>query len=135
MRLPAGSEALERVRALRRAQTPAEAALWRELRGRRLGGFKFRRQVDLRPFIVDFACLEAKLVVEADGQHTDAADYDQRRTAWLEQHGYRVLRFWNHEVLGKRSGVMATILAALTLTFPPGCAGRAPSSPCQGEEP
>ncbi|HYB57668.1 MAG TPA: endonuclease domain-containing protein, partial [Alphaproteobacteria bacterium] len=85
-------------RQLRIDMTDAERRLWSALRGRRLEGYKFRRQHPLGPFIVDFACLEHRLVVEADGGHADSDD-DRRRTAWLERRGWRVVRFWNNDIL------------------------------------
>jgi len=104
----------DRARELRREDTGAEARLWSALRDRRLGGWKWRRQVPQGPFIVDFLCPEASLVVEVDGgQHAERVDYDARRTAYLEGLGLRVLRFWNHAVLTNRDGVCLTILEAL----------------------
>ena len=103
----------ERARALRREDTDAEARLWAALRDRRLGGWKWKRQVPFGPYIVDFLCLETRLVVEVDGsQHADLIAYDSRRTAWLGRHGLRVLRFWNSDVLTNRDGVSLTILDA-----------------------
>ncbi|WP_263282666.1 endonuclease domain-containing protein [Sphingomonas nostoxanthinifaciens] len=117
---------------MRRFSTDAEAMLWTSLRSRRLAGAKFRRQVWLGQYIADFYCAEARLVVEADGsQHFDQADYDERRRAWLEQEGFRVIRFWNNEVLTQREKVLAAIGDALTL--PPPFGRRAPPSPLQGE--
>jgi very-short-patch-repair endonuclease len=82
----------QRVRQLRVDATDAERRLWRVLRDWRLGGFKFRRQHRLGPFIVDFICFESRLILKADGgQHLDNA-HDDRRTAWLEQRGWRVVR-------------------------------------------
>jgi very-short-patch-repair endonuclease len=98
---------------LRRRATDAEQALWRELRGRRLGGFKFKRQWTLGLYVVDFCCQEPRLVVEADGgQHSE--ERDANRTAWLEGQGYRVIRFWNNDVLINMDGVLQSILGALT---------------------
>ena len=92
--------------------TDAERTLWKELRGRRLEGHKFKRQWTLGAFVVDFCCWEARLVVEVDGgQHT--YEKDAARTAWLESNGYRVIRFWNNEVLTNLEGVLQTIVAAL----------------------
>jgi very-short-patch-repair endonuclease len=100
----------ERARRLRREQTPAEARLWARLRGRKLHGAKFRRQVPVGPFIADFLCKEMSLVIEADGgQHGDQEDNDARRTAWLEAEGFQVLRFWNHDVLTDIDTVMEVI--------------------------
>lgn len=106
---------IQRARALRADDTEAETRLWQALRDRRLGGWKWRRQVPRGPFVVDFLCPEARLVVELDGgQHAeaDAVAYDARRTSFLERQGLRVLRFWNSEVLTNRAGVCLTILDA-----------------------
>ena len=101
-------------RALRANQTEAETRLWRLLRDRRLAGAKFRRQVPIGPYIADFACLAAKLIVEVDGgQHAENAAADAARTAWLEEQGFRVLRFWNNDALANSDGVLEEILAAL----------------------
>ena len=101
-------------RKLRNNPTDAEALLWRQLRGRQLEGCKFRRQHPFLDFILDFACLERKLVVELDGgQHADAATYDARRTASLENAGFTVLRFWNNDVFENTDGVLEVILEAL----------------------
>ena len=97
-------------RSLRHQMTDAERLLWHHLRAHRLGGFKFRRQLVIEPYIVDFACLEVKLVVEADGgQHGEQQDRDSERTAYLETLGYRVLRFWNHEILTETQAVLERI--------------------------
>lgn len=89
--------------------TEAERLLWGELRARRFHGFKFKRQWTLGPYVVDFCCCEARLVVEVDGgQHEVAAD--EERTTWIERQGYRVRRVWNNDVLGNKEGVL-TILA------------------------
>lgn len=132
MRRPADDAALERVRQMRRFSTEAEATLWRNLRGRRLSGAKFRRQVWLGHYIADFYCAEAKLIVEADGgQHDLQQRYDACRDVWLRDAGFRTLRFWNDDVLTNVEGVLTTIAQALTL--PPSCGRRAPPSPLQGE--
>jgi very-short-patch-repair endonuclease len=87
-------------RTLRRQATDAELLLWKHLRAHRLAGYKFRRQVVLEPYIVDFLCLEARLIVEADGsQHLQQEEYDCERTLFLESMGYKVVRFWNHDIL------------------------------------
>lgn len=97
---------------LRRTATDAELALWLQLRGRRLGGHKFRRQWTLERYVVDFCCLEARLIVEVDGgQHT--ATRDRNRTEALQSMGFRILRFWNNEVLGNMDGVLHVLLQAL----------------------
>jgi very-short-patch-repair endonuclease len=98
-------------RRLRRTPTDAEMRLWWHLRYKQLAGFRFRRQHPLGPYVVDFFCAEARLVIEADGgQH---ADDGETRTRWIEAQGYRVIRFWNNDVLGNTEGVLLEILAAL----------------------
>jgi very-short-patch-repair endonuclease len=105
--------AVRRAQALRRGDTHAEARLWNALRAARLGGWTWKRQVPFGPYILDFFCREAALVVEVDGgQHADQIAYDGRRTAYLERAGLRVLRFWNTAVLTNRDGVCETILDA-----------------------
>lgn len=99
--------------------TDAEHALWAQLRGRRLGDFKFKRQWSLGPYVADFCCWEASLVVEVDGgQHGE--EEDAARTKWLESQGYRVIRFWNNEVLTNLEGVLLAIIAALRTHPHPG---------------
>jgi len=89
----------DRARALRRAATPPEQILWSILRGRRLGGLKFRRQEPIGPYFVDFCCREKRLVLELDGMsHEDKAEYDRRRQGWLEREGYQVVRVMNSDV-------------------------------------
>ncbi|MGJ7525670.1 endonuclease domain-containing protein [Variovorax sp. GB1P17] len=103
-----------RARSLRTTPTDAEALLWYHLRDRRMADHKFRRQRPIGPYFADFACLEAKLIVELDGgQHVDAALCDENRTRFLEAQGYRVLRFWNNEVLTQTDAVRERILQAL----------------------
>ncbi|WP_218628088.1 endonuclease domain-containing protein [Variovorax sp. dw_954] len=103
-----------RAKALRAVPTDAETLLWYHLRDRRPSGFKFRRQRPIGPYFADFACLEARLVIELDGgQHADAVEYDQRRTDLIQAEGFRVLRFWNNEVLGQTEAVLEVILRAL----------------------
>ena len=100
-------------RRLRRDATDVEARLWQRLRARQIEGAKFRRQEPIGRHVADFICVEARLVVELDGgQHASAHAYDDRRTAFLERRGFRVLRFWNHAVLEGREGVCQVILAA-----------------------
>ena len=96
---------------LRRDMTEAEDRLWEELRGRRLDGIKFRRQVPIGRFVADFICADALLIVEIDGsQHADS-DYDRERDAELKRRGFRVLRFWNDDVLREMNSVCDTIIA------------------------
>jgi Protein of unknown function (DUF559) len=103
-----------------------------------LQGYKFRRQRPIGPFIADFVCIEHRLVIEADGgQHNDN-DRDARRTAWLKKRGWRVLRFWNNDILQNPEGVCDTILRVLqeiseaTIPSPPDASRRAPPSPASG---
>ena len=101
-------------RQLRQNPTEAERCLWRHLRLRQLGAYRFRRQQPLGPYIVDFVCLEKRLIVELDGgQHSDQTAEDAERTAWLAAQGFHVLRFWNHEVLRDIEAVKAAILQVL----------------------
>ena len=117
---------------MRKQPTDAERQLWAMLRDRRFSAFKFRRQVPVGPFIADFMCYSARLIVEADGgQHCDN-DYDERRTAWLEAQDFRVLRFWNHEILTQRREVMDRLHAALAAPLTPLACGESPS-PARGE--
>ena len=105
---------LDHAKRMRTAQTDAEAKLWLHLRGKRFSGYKFRRQQPIGPYIVDFVCLKCRLIVEADGgQHTDAAEYDRSRTAWLESQGFHVLRFWNNDILQRSEDVLDSILNTL----------------------
>lgn len=103
-------------RRLRRDMTDAERTLWYAVRAKRLEGLSFRRQVPVGPFIVDFLCPAHRLIIELDGgQHgaDEALHYDAERSAWLSAKGYRVLRFWNQEVLTNLDGVLTGILAAV----------------------
>ncbi len=109
--LPSGS--VSRARELRRNRTEAEDRLWYALR-ERLPEHKWRFQVPFHPYYVDFACLKAKLIIEVDGgQHDERRPADERRTRFLEAEGCRVLRFWNHEVLGTIDGVLQAVTEAL----------------------
>ena len=90
----------ERARQLRKNLTEVEQFVWAKLRSRRFAGYKFRRQMPIGPYIADFVCLEARLILELDGgQHMEQKQYDMARTQWLQSQGFEVLRFWNHEVL------------------------------------
>ncbi|HET8564402.1 MAG TPA: endonuclease domain-containing protein [Candidatus Binatia bacterium] len=101
-------------RRLRNNPTEAEGVLWQHLRLRQLGGYKFRRQQPLGCYIVDFVCLEKRLVIEVDGgQHDQRSNYDNQRTVWLEGQGFRVLRFWDNEVLRETGVVKEAIWEAL----------------------
>ena len=116
VRLVKDVRTLERAKRLRRDMTDPERLMWTLLRDRRFSQWKFRRQVPLGDFVVDFVCVHAKLVIELDGfQHKapDQAAFDQRRTATLEAVGFRVVRFWNSWLYTEREGVMETIWHAL----------------------
>ena len=107
-------ESTAKARHLRHRATDAEKKLWELLRSRRLTACKFRRQVSLGRFIVDLVCFEKRLVLELDGGHHQAqAAYDEQRTTWLESQGFRVLRFWNHQVLTEPAAVQEAILLAV----------------------
>jgi very-short-patch-repair endonuclease len=116
--------------------TQAERRLWYFLRAHRLRGTKFKRQAMIGKYIVDFVCFEKSLVIEVDGgQHTDN-ETDRVRTRWLEDQGFRVLRFWNNDVLKNTSGVLDVIMTAIEQPgYPsPGTPHRGvPPSPTRGE--
>ncbi len=116
-------------RTLRNNMSDAEQALWNVLRGRQVSGLKFRRQHPFGDYILDFVCLENKLVIEVDGgQHGHRADYDENRTQELQMAGFRVLRFWNNEVLKEIESVKEKIWLAVQelQSHPP------PSLPLEG---
>jgi len=101
-------------RDLRNNATDAERRLWNRLRRRQLGGFKFRRQHPIGRYVCDFVCLEAAVVVEIDGsQHVIDAPYDANRDTFLRSNGFRVLRFWNGDVLSRTDSIVETIFEAL----------------------
>jgi len=97
-------------RTLRSDSIDAERELWKYLRAHRMAGFKFRRQMVIEPYIVDFVCIEARLIVEADGgQHLEQLEADRTRTEFLESLGYKILRFWNHDILSDAHAVLEKI--------------------------
>ena len=103
-------------RGLRRNMTEAEHALWARLARRQLAVVKFRRQAPIGPYLVDFVTFERKVVVEVDGGHHGEASIkivDDARSAWLRQEGFKVLRFWNNEVLNNPQGVLESVLEVL----------------------
>ncbi len=103
-------------RHLRKNQTEAESLLWSRIRRKLLGGHRFRRQHEIQGYIVDFVCLEQKLVVELDGgQHAESAEADAKRTVAIASDGFRVIRFWNNDVLGNTDGVLEKILNELEI--------------------
>ena len=110
---------MEKLKQLRIEMTPEESRLWYLLRDRRFFGYKFRRQTPIGTYIVDFACFKARLIVELDGgQHQDDVAYDQRRSAFLNDNGWKVIRFWNNEFRSNEEGVLSVILEHLQCLMP-----------------
>ncbi|KAB2932515.1 MAG: endonuclease domain-containing protein [Candidatus Contendobacter sp.] len=108
------SHLTDRARTLRSNMTDAERHLWKHLRQRQLAGYRFRRQMPIGSYVVDFVCLERRLIVEIDGgQHQEQQAYDGRRDKWLIEQEFRVLRFWNNEVFSQTEGVLMRILEGL----------------------
>ena len=123
----------QRSRDLRNNPTPAERKIWSALSNRQLGGVRFNRQVVIRPYICDLVARSVKLIIEIDGgQHGNSIDYDEARTVFLEAKGYRVLRFWNNDVMENLEGVVATISGALK-SPPPARAGGEEERSDEGE--
>ncbi|GAB2182513.1 hypothetical protein DLREEDagrD3_27360 [Denitratisoma sp. agr-D3] len=105
-------------RELRQRSTDSERKLWHLLRNRQLEGHKFRRQQPIGPYVADFVCLECKLIIEADGgQHQAQSNYDEERTLYMESQGFRVLRFWNNDILTNPESTLETIRLALMTTI------------------
>jgi very-short-patch-repair endonuclease len=128
---PPSSGAGERARNLRRDMTEAEQGLWQMLRSRQIEGHRFRRQVPIGRFIADFVCHAARLIVEIDGgQHDRSSEAEATRTRFLEAEGYRVLRFWNNEVLDNPEGVRAAMADALHQSSP---SSNLPVAPTRNE--
>jgi very-short-patch-repair endonuclease len=125
---------LKAAKKLRSNMTDAERRLWYRLRGHRFGGIKFKRQVPIGPYVVDFACKSQRLVLEIDGgQHADN-EADRIRDQRLLEQGYKVLRFWNNDVLRNTNGVLEAIAGALINDIGPSPGAlRAPPSPLRGE--
>ncbi|MGV8900086.1 MAG: endonuclease domain-containing protein [Burkholderiaceae bacterium] len=120
-------KALSNAKTLRTNQTDAEQRLWYHLQAHRFMDIKFKRQKPLGRYIVDFVCLELRLIIEVDGgQHAEQVEYDQCRDAWLRNQGYTVLRFWNNEVMQQLDSVLEQIRVATSLS--PGL------SPASGRE-
>ena len=115
-------------RLLRKNLTDAERRLWQKLKRRQIANVKFRRQQPIGSFIVDFVCFEPRVIVEVDGgQHAEKVADDERRTRWLEAQGYRVLRFWNNDVLANVGEVTQVIFDTVEQSPPP-----IPSFPREG---
>jgi very-short-patch-repair endonuclease len=114
LRIPTHTKTFSRQ--LRSEMTDAESYLWQRLRARQIHGLKFRRQHPVGNYILDFACIEARLAIEVDGgQHNEMQINDDQRTALLEAQGWKVLRFWNNEVLQNIEGVLMELLDAITI--------------------
>ncbi|MEP6894076.1 MAG: endonuclease domain-containing protein [Chloroflexota bacterium] len=110
----ANPKSYERARKLRKELTPAERKLWAYLRGNKLNGVSFRRQHAIDKYIVDFVSIKKKLIIELDGsQHLEQEEYDIERTRYLESQGYKVVRFWNNDVMNYINDVIRVIEAAL----------------------
>ena len=108
-----------RARSLRRKSTDAEVLMWQHLRSRRLLGCKFRRQVPIGKYIVDFLCEDPPMIIELDGgQHMDQQGYDQARSGWLVENGFRVLRYWNNDVLENMEGVLESLFSTIQESRP-----------------
>jgi very-short-patch-repair endonuclease len=111
---------LNNAKTLRSNQTEAEQQLWNHLRAHRFLDLKFKRQKPIGRYIVDFVCVERRLIIEIDGgQHAEQVEYDQHRDAWLRGQGYTVLRFWNNEVIQQMEAVLEKIIVTLTLSPSP----------------
>jgi len=120
---------VRKARQLRKNATDAESKIWKMLRNRHFSSFKFRRQEPLGRYIVDFVCYEKKIVVETDGgQHCERKGYDEKRTGWLNNKGFKVLRFWNNDVMKDFAAVKQVIWENLKSVPSP------ESSPTRGEE-
>ena len=108
-----------RARTLRSGMTEAEKRIWYRLRGHRFDRKSFRRQFPIGPYIVDFVCLESRLIIEIDGGQHAASQRDKVREIWLQSQGFTVLRFWNNDVLSNIGGVLEKIAGALNSSPPP----------------
>jgi len=118
---------------MRANPTDAERRIWSLLRAKRFVDYKFKRQVIIDRYIVDFINFERRLIIEADGSQHAENDYDQRRDAYLRAQGFEVLRFWNNEIVDNVAGVSEAIYFALTHPPLPSAALRLPPSPARGE--
>jgi len=128
--------ALARAREMRKNPTEAERVLWRLLRNKRLAGWKWKRQEQIDHYIVDVVCYEARLIVEADGSHHIDNAYDARRDAYLRSQGFRLLRFFNNDIMAQSDSVLTAILAELATDGASSPVRRIPSprpSPARGE--
>ena len=114
--------------------TDAERKLWFALRGRRFKSFKFRRQVPIGPYVADFLSFASRLIVEVDGGQHAESERDLKRDQWLSENDFRVVRFWNNEVLSNLEGVLTVLATELANTPHPASRSRStPPSPARGE--
>ena len=114
------SQLLKNAKSLRKSQTDAEIKLWYYLRAHRFMSLKFKRQKPIGQYIVDFVCIEQKLIIELDGgQHAEQVEADEKRTGFLESEGYQVLRFWNNQVLQEMESVLEAIHTEFALSPTP----------------
>jgi very-short-patch-repair endonuclease len=118
---------------LRRNMTDAEQRLWYYLRAHRLQGFKFKRQQPIGIYIVDFVCLDARLIIEVDGGQHGESQSDQVRDTWLRNQGFRIIRFWNNDVLQLTNTVLQAIVDALNPSPQPSLPQGLPSVATKGE--
>ncbi len=125
-------EQLKFAKHLRHCMTESEIRLWRHLRAHRLNGEKFRRQQAIGPYVVDFVHFGARVIIEADGGHHNDAPRDERRDAWLHAQGFKVLRFWNNEIMNNMEGVLVSVMAAVNEAPLEGPLSPGPS-PARGE--
>ncbi|MEP7030585.1 MAG: DUF559 domain-containing protein, partial [Pseudolabrys sp.] len=119
----------ERAKQLRSSMTDAERRLWYRLRAHRFGSLKFKRQAPIGPYVVDFICFEYGLIVEVDGGQHAENEADRQRDAWLSNEGYRVMRFWNNDVLKRTDAVLGEIAGVLKQTPLPARSARHPLPP------
>lgn len=118
-RRASGRRLIAHARQMRHEPTDAEHKLWSAVRGRAFGGYKFKRQYPIGPYIADFVCIACKVIIELDGsQHAQRSDYDAERTAYLRSRGFRVLRYWNDEFLRTPDVVLEDIWRALDASTP-----------------
>jgi very-short-patch-repair endonuclease len=133
-RLTGEGFAKQQAKRLRLNMTEAETVLWQVIRGKKFENFKFRRQVAIGNYIVDFVCLAQRLVIEVDGSQHEGSVHDEKRDAWLRTQDFNVLRLWNNGVLEDLDGALMTILDSLTLPSPASLARGTLSRKGRGEE-
>lgn len=131
--VPTRSDLLARAKWMRLNPTESEKRLWAILRAKRLSEHKFKRQVIIDSYIVDFVNFECRVIIEADGSQHAESDYDKRRDVYLKRQGFTVLRFWNSDILKDSDAVAETLWHALQTPPLPSAASRLPPSPARGE--